>query len=63
VRTTDIGKEKEVHRIEPARIPVPQREDVPQRSRPQRSPRRFDPIEPTRPVEDPSKQPVKVPSK
>ena len=57
----DIGKEERTIRTEPARVPEPQRTDVPQRKT--RPARRFDPITPTRPVEDPDTVPVKVPSK
>ncbi len=58
----DIGKEERTIRLPgPTRAPVPQRE----RTSPgrERKPRRFEPIEPTAPVEEPDKQPVKVPSK
>jgi hypothetical protein len=58
----NIGEERKTHRIEPMRIPVPQPDEAPM---PERAPsrRRFDPVKPSSPTEDPSKVPTKTPAK
>lgn len=50
----EIGKPQRIRHIDPAVIPVPERKPVP---------RRFDPVKPRKPVQDPSRKPVKVPAR
>ena len=54
----DIGEPQRIIRIEPAQTPVPERAPA----TPERAPRRFEPVQPTKPVEDPTKVPEKVPA-